>query len=143
MTLNSVTVSMKLNAPSRSLVIKAMVDGEPKTVYQQRNPTGLVRFTIEDEEALRFHSDGGLWLEIGITESDGAAVLRAERQNEATVQGAGQTPSGTEPLPQIQAPDRIVDNTTWQIDYIHLDAKGRIESGEMASNVETSQEGKP
>ena len=125
MTLKSVTLTLKINAPSRSLVIKAMVDGQPTTVYQQMNPTGLIHVTIDRGDALQWHADGGLWLAIEITETQQAAAHRDDQQEE----------TGTA--------DRVVDNTTWQIEFVHADAVGRIESQQLSSDAETAKAGKP
>lgn len=132
MNLQSVNVSMKINAPSRSLVIRAMIDGKPEIMHQQKDPTGVVEFTIDRKEALGMHAEGGLWISFEITESDNAIKQRAEKMAERA----------KESLPQID-PIRIDDSTTWQIDYIHLDAVGRIESDNLTSTAATSTAGRP
>lgn len=125
MTLKRVNVTIKINAPSRTFFVKALVDGQPTTVYQQDNATGLLQFTIDRGDALELDNDVGLWLALGVTES-----------KEAVEKRAAQAESG-------EAETTVVDNTTWQIDYVHLDAVGRIETNSRTSNVEASETGKP
>lgn len=132
MTLQSVTISMKINAPSRSLLVHAMVDGKPETMYEHRDPTGLVQFTIDRKDALHTHAENGLWLSIEITESDNAIRQRAEKLAEQEKEPES-----------LNTPIRINDITTWQIDYVYLDAVGRIQPDEMANTAETSKAGRP
>lgn len=133
MTLTSVSVSMKVNAPSRTLFVKALVDGEPQTVFQQKNASGVIQFTIDQQDALRFHRDGGLWLAFGVSESTGQAEIaraKAERKEQA------------DPGGKVDVVEPMVDNTTWQIDYVHLDAVGRMDSDTQSSNDNASETGK-
>ncbi|MCA9140836.1 MAG: hypothetical protein KDB00_28895 [Planctomycetales bacterium] len=131
MTLSGVTISMKVNAPSRTLFVKAMVDGEPATMFEKENANGVVQFTIDRPDALRFHSSGALWLSFGVSESAGQSALNQARNEQADpVDNGG-----------VIAPE--VDNTTWQIDYVHLDAVGQIKPGTQSSNDKATETGKP
>ena len=132
MTLKRVNVKLKMNAPSRKLIIKTLVDGKPEMIYEEKDPTGLVQFTIDREDALGLHEQGGLWMSVEVTESDDAIQKRAEQIAER----------GKDKV-QNNDPIRINDDTTWTIDYIHLDAVGRIELENVASVAETSKAGRP
>jgi hypothetical protein len=125
MKLKQVNVAIKINAPSRTLIIETLVDGERVTVFEKKSPSGLIRFSIENEDALALHPDGGFWMEIGITESENAVRLRTEKPG-GTISDLDETESNR----RRKSIDRTVDNTTWQIDWIQVDAVGRIESGE-------------
>ncbi|QDV43664.1 hypothetical protein Enr13x_35210 [Stieleria neptunia] len=125
MTLQRVNVTMKINAPSRTFFVNALVDGQPTRVFQRDNATGVIEFAIESEDALRLHADGGLWLAFGVTESFEATEQRATRS------GSG------------EAGDQVVDNATWQIDYVHLDAVAQINASDLPSLDEASDTGTP
>lgn len=121
MTLQRVNVSMKVNAPSRTLFVKALSDGEPVTVFERQNATGLIEFQIDRKDALQMHSAGGLWLSIGVSESAEAIEMKeaAERNDSA----------------EDSLRPTIEETTTWQIDYVHLDAIGRIEQASPAPST--------
>ena len=116
MSLKRVNVKLKKNAPGRELFVKTLVNGEPETMYSQKDPTGLVEFTIDREDALAMDDQGGLWMSVKVTESENALRERAEQLAE---RGKQNTPN--------QDPIRINDDTTWTIDYLQMDAVGRIE----------------
>ncbi|MDV6029476.1 MAG: hypothetical protein F9B45_05090 [Phycisphaera sp. RhM] len=125
MTLQQVNVTMKINAPSRTFFVNALVDDQPTRVFQLDNATGVINFSIDQRDALRLHADGGLYLAFGVTESF-----------EVTEQKANVSDSG-------EAGDRVVDNATWQIDYVHLDAVAQINASDLPSLDEASDTGTP
>ena len=126
MTLQRVNVTMKINAPSRTFFVNSLVDGQPTKVFQQDNATGIVEFTIDRKDALRLHPDGGLWLAFGVTESFEATERKAAQSGRGEVDD-----------------QMVVDNTTWQIDYVHLDAVARINASDLPSLDEASDTGTP
>ncbi len=111
MTISSATVSIKVSAPLRTMTFKTIVGGQPQTVFQQRNPTGVIEFEIDDPNTLEMHPDGGLLARIEITESE--AAVRQDRDT-----GSG----GPETLGRAPASD----STTWQIDYVNVSLDGTI-----------------
>ncbi|MCS7469357.1 hypothetical protein NZK35_22120 [Stieleria sp. ICT_E10.1] len=125
MTLQQVNVTMKINAPSRTFFVNAFVDDQPARVFQLDNATGVIKFTIDRRDALRLHADDGLYMAFGVTESFEAT------ERKANVSGSG------------EAGDRVVDNATWQIDYVHLDAVAQINASDLPSLDEASDTGTP
>jgi hypothetical protein len=109
MAITSATVSVKVNAPLRTMTFKTVVDGQPQTVFQQRNPTGVVEFEIDDPDALEMHPDGGLVASIEISQSDEAVQ---QDQDNGGLQAPGPAPA--------------TDNTTWQIDYLNVSLEGSL-----------------
>ena len=102
--LNRASVIIKINAPSRTLEIKCLVDEEFVTLHRTVNPTGLLRFEIDQADALQLDADGGLPLVISISES------LEERE------AASQPIDPAEP----KKPSR----STWEIDYVHVNLEG-------------------
>ncbi|WP_182870136.1 hypothetical protein [Stieleria mannarensis] len=138
MSLDRVHVTMKVNAPSRTLFAKALVDGQPANVFSRDNATGVIEFTIDRRDALRLQDDGGLWLAVGVTESTEAKQQQTARSPTAPSQS---DPSQSDQLRPDDPGERFVDNTTWQIDYVHLDAVATIRPGDLPSLVEASETG--
>jgi hypothetical protein len=107
MQLNSVSLRLKINAPSRSLVVKAKIDGQPTEIFRQASPSGLVDVTIDRPEALQLNANGSWWMAIGITETE------AERDR-------------PEPSSDPDSTTRAVDQgdaSSWQIDYVNVTAE--------------------
>ncbi len=102
--LNQATISIKINAPSRTLKIVGEVAGVATLLAERANPNGLVRFVIDRPEALELDAAGGFHLMIEVTETELQRQIRA-----------GEAPAGD-----------LFDNSTWQIDYVRVDAKGTV-----------------
>lgn len=102
--LKRANVSIKINAPSRVLELKGFVDGEPVTLHRQENPTGLLEIEIDNSDALKLDSQGGLRLSIAISETE-------EERRAAAEPGDPSKP---------KAPSR----STWRIDYVHVNLEG-------------------
>ncbi|TWT64857.1 hypothetical protein [Allorhodopirellula solitaria] len=101
--LRRASVTIKINAPSRTLDIKALVGDEFQSVYQQSNPTGILRFDIVDPAHLTLNDRGGLVLSLAISESEEELA----RQQQET----------SSPTAAANAPNR----STWTIDYVQVD----------------------
>ncbi|MCO8124612.1 hypothetical protein NHH03_22935 [Stieleria sp. TO1_6] len=121
MTLKQVRLKIKLNAPSRSLIVQAMVDGQPTTVYEQSDPSGTIEFTIDRADALQWHRDHGLWLSIGISKTQ-------QQVASATTDPADDLDSPADGNAAVIGETKEIESTTWQIDFIQMEAVGRIES---------------
>ncbi len=101
-----VNVQIKINAPSRTLTIlgRESASGERATLFEKKNPTGVLRFSIDDPDALQITSDGGILLSVVVSESD------EERES---IQKPVE--SGT-----LASPSR----STWRIDHLHANVEG-------------------
>ncbi len=100
------TVTVKINAPSRTLKIEGLVDGVPTVLHETPNPNGVLRFLIDRPEALEVDADGGFHLTIVVTETVDEQAERAGTQSPA---------DGSK-----------FENNTWQIDYVRVDAEGMV-----------------
>ncbi len=112
MRLDRLGLQIKINAPSRSLVVKAKVDGQPTEVFRRANPSGTIDVTIDRADALELNEDGTWWMSIGVTETD------AERDRLASSTDSG---SAAELELTARAIDQA-DTSTWQIDFLHVTA---------------------
>ncbi len=107
--LTRANVTIKLSAPSRTLQVKAFIDGEFVTVFEKRDPSGLLRFSIDDAKALQLDDQGGLILSLAISASEDE-LLEAEA-------AANSTEASTS---RVVNPSR----STWKVDYFHVDVEG-------------------
>lgn len=105
---NQATVTIKLNAPSRTLVVKSLVDGEFQEVYRKQNPSGVIRFELRGSEQLTLNEQGGLVLSLAISESDDE---RAQTQQSNTNVATASDPS----------------RSTWKIDYVYVDFEATMQ----------------
>ncbi len=127
--LQSVTLSVKINAPARSLVVKGMINGQPTVLYEEREPIGLTQFTIDRREALQLDAEGGLWLEISVSETE--AEMKAKQNADDGEQDATDLPAQE---PTI---------STWQIEYVHVDAVGVAAPSTKLFDAEKLKAGQP
>jgi hypothetical protein len=102
--LSRAIVVIKINAPSRSLDIKCMVDGEYMTMHSTQNPTGQLRFEIDQADALQLNANGELPLMISVTPT---AEELAEAQN-----------------PVDRGEEKKLNRSIWEIDYVHVHVEG-------------------
>jgi hypothetical protein len=106
LTLTQATLTIKINAPSRSVKIEGIVDGKQTVLHEMENPNGVQRFVIDRPEALKLDADGGFHLAIVVTETG----------EEQETRDHGDEMSG---------PAQFI-NSTWQIDYVRVDAEGTV-----------------
>lgn len=102
--LSRATVLIKINAPSRTLELKGYVDGRFETLHRRENPNGLLRFEIDQPEALQLDPEGGLLLSIAISAT------------EEELQAASEPDDPDNP----KAPSR----STWRIEFVHVNLEG-------------------
>ncbi len=100
--LKRVGITIKINAPSRTLKIKSLADGEFINVYQKANPSGVIRLEIDDPQSLELNDFGGLVLSLDISPSE------EER---------GRSESDSPQAVATNGPSR----STWKIDYVHVE----------------------
>lgn len=102
--LNRATVLVKINAPSRTLEVKGFVDGEFVTLHSRENPTGLLRFEIDDPRALELDAEGGLLISLAISETEEERLAAS--------------------APVDSDEPRLPSRSTWGIDYVHVNLEG-------------------
>jgi hypothetical protein len=118
--LTRATLTIKLNAPSRTLSV-ATIRGEEDQVFQRvDNPNGVYTFVLDQPDQLVLDAEGCLLLTIAVSES--------EQEREARSRFAGPRRSAAK-APGEEAFSR--DDTdmqssfsTWQIDYARLAVQG-------------------
>ncbi len=112
--LTRATAQVRVNAPSRTLRLHTLVDGQRKSVFERANPNGAIEFAIEQDN-LQADASGDVHLIVSISDSSGEVVA----DNGLTVVtdelfGAAETNSID------QQPDR----STWQIEYLRINFEG-------------------
>ncbi len=106
------TVTIKINAPSRTLKIEGMVNGESTVLHERDNPNGVLRFVVDRPESLQVDDQGGLRLTIVVTETAEEQIQRDGAPVESL--GAGGMSK------------TAFNNSTWQIDFVRVDVQGEI-----------------
>jgi hypothetical protein len=107
--LNRATVTLKLNAPSRTVRILQAVGSDERVLREYNSPSGVLNFTLEPE-VLALDDNGGLHLTIDVSSTE---LQRQYEQRPPNPADAEEDPGLTP-----------VDNSTWQVDYVRLDAEG-------------------
>lgn len=114
MQIKRATIAIKVSAPLRTMVFKTFANGKQHTVFEQKNPTGLIEFSIDDPEVLEMHPEGGLLAVIEITESERSLQQNDVAEPTAPNSGeAGLSATGT--------------TTTWQIDFLNASLDGVLQ----------------
>jgi hypothetical protein len=114
--LNRARLMIKLNAPSRTLQVFSVHQGEDQLYQEIRNPSGVYEFSMDRPELLTLDANGELQFTIGVTESD------AEREARERLMGGGdRKPKRGRDAMNQELQDSF---TTWQIDYVRLDVGG-------------------
>ena len=116
--LNSASVEIKLTAPSRTLEIKGMSNGEFVTLFEKKNPNGLIQLTLDQPEQLQLNN-GALTFLIGVSPTD-----------EERVSGVGEVrqirPSDT-PRTQIAASNEQGSESVWGIEFFRVSVSGVVQ----------------
>ena len=110
--LKSLSINIKLNAPSRSLIVNSMAGTSPKEIYRIDDPAGNVRFTCDQPEQIALDADAALKLQFQITGVDG------QSETDAFVVDA----------PNASRRPQSTIKSTWQIDHMFVDAVGISET---------------
>jgi hypothetical protein len=143
--LNQATLTIKVDAPKRTLTVKALVGDKPEVVFRRENPSGLIECVIDRPEALQWHPAGGLWLSIEVSEID-AGDSETPGTPELTPRGSEETKAADQVAADQPAPivaDTSTDTTTWQIDFVYLDAEGSLPTDSSPAAGGTAEEGNP
>lgn len=100
-------VEIRISAPSRTLDVKARTKGEFVSVHQEKNPNGVVRFTVEDARQLDVDESGGWVLMISVSASDAEKRLEVEAAGEPLVRS-----------------DASPDRNFWKIESMQVQYEG-------------------
>lgn len=132
MSLKQVNVHLKINAPSRNVIIKCRPAGSQQAVivHEANSPTGIVEFAIDDDELLGRLDDGGWWMQIGVTQPGGSPAGgngQPQVVDESVKARGGGTDSDPAPFVPPGTPSTSeASPITWTIQSLHIDAVGRI-----------------
>lgn len=113
-------LTIKINAPSRTLLVYSVVNGQEQLLREVPNPNGLYEVLVNRPEVLPTDVDQGLVFTIAVTEAEDERQMREEHEK-----AANQT---TQPVPGnfAPAPSRLVNSfSTWNIDYVRLNVNGQ------------------
>ncbi|MEO1614734.1 MAG: hypothetical protein AAFV88_02730 [Planctomycetota bacterium] len=115
--LTRVSLTLDIEAPQRTVQIKAWVDDQPVSVYSDESPAGTSTFTLDDETALSVAEHDGLRLTLSVSLPDG-------------MQGDDQSPQivpPSNPSNGVVTPQISTTNKTWQVNELILDAEAILE----------------
>ena len=127
--LERASVAIKIDAPSRTLEIKCVVNDEDVTLFRKENPTGLLRFQIEQPDALQLDDKGGFPLVISVSQSfeereaeKGEAEERLADERAIAEWARGESEAAR--TPQELGEPNVPSRSTWNIDYVHVNVEG-------------------
>jgi hypothetical protein len=123
--LTQAEITIKLNAPSRELLVNAVVEKQDTLIRRITNPNGVYKISVDRPEWLTVDERGGVLFSLVITESDQerpqGEQLRQGRERESgreTSSSAGAPPGERD---EANLPSSF---TTWQIEYVRMDVRG-------------------
>ncbi|MFK8113830.1 MAG: hypothetical protein AB8B91_16635 [Rubripirellula sp.] len=110
-TIKKANVTIRIMAPSRTLELQGLVNGEYVTLHRKENPTGRIDFLIDNPEALTLDDQGGFRLKVSVTETFLEKKTRLEKSAQET--------------PEERAKqNQNLNIETWGIDYLHVSVEG-------------------
>ncbi|MDA1054654.1 MAG: hypothetical protein O3C40_29855 [Planctomycetota bacterium] len=107
----SVQITLKIHAPSRTVELTGLKDNQQVTVKTFESPSGVLTITIDDPALLAVDESGGLRFGVTVSPTEGQVAAAAAR-DEPRDPTAGDIEKNTS------------EHSTWQIDYLHLRASG-------------------
>jgi hypothetical protein len=111
-------LTIKLNAPSRSLLVHSVKDGQDQLFQQVQNPSGVYLFQFDRTDQLHLDAQGGLQFTLAVTESN------LELESGVPFSPAAKRQRGKAPRTSLS--DSSSESfSTWQIDYVRLDINGQ------------------
>lgn len=122
--LSGATLSLRINAPSRTLEVKSLVDGKYVSVYKQSNPNGLIKISIPKED-IEVDRNGISQIAVSVSGSSGS-----ETTGETPLNGNSVTTESTRAIDQNPAPDQNIreqatpDRNLWHIEYLRINFEG-------------------
>jgi hypothetical protein len=119
--LRQATLTIKLNAPSRKLLIYAVSGGQELLVQQIPNPNRVYAISIDNPEHLRLDDQGGILFTIAISESDQDQPLADRFVSEDEPRTEGDSLAAPMKGKRLELRQSF---TTWRIDYVRCDVSG-------------------
>ena len=115
-------LTLKIQAPSRTLKILGMQDGKRTVLETRRSPSGIIHLKIDDPKLLKLDENGGLQF--------GFQVSQTHKQIEAVENAAEQAKQSA--AVKIRDPQKgktspasgSVQIAAWQVDYMRLQVTG-------------------
>ena len=118
MQLQSLSIRLKAVVPDRGIAINMKVNDEITEVYRAEDLTGSTEAIVDLPEALQLTSDGTLWFEVVVTESN----KMLEHQKSLQDDPSEDPPTEQPPLVTDSLEEPFVDNSTWTIESMDFDA---------------------
>ena len=108
--------TIRINAPSRELTVRAYQGDEPLLVRSVRNPNGVIDFELHAEQ-LSQDALGGVMIGVSVGETD---LQKSKRlHDEQRLKSPPTSFKDLSPEPEF------FENSTWQIDYVRLTVSGQ------------------
>lgn len=107
----SVEITLKIHAPSRTVDLLGSRNNEQVVVETLESPSGVLTFTIDDPELLQVDAAGGLQFGVAVSSTESQRAEASRPKSQPPSDGSGKT-------------DDSFEFSTWQIDYLHLQAVG-------------------
>ena len=110
-----VEITLKVHAPSRTVELTGLRDGQQVVVESYENPSGVLTLTVDDPDLLSLDEAGGL--HFGVDVSPTTHQREAKSIKDEPIREDYQTG-----VPNSS--DKAFEHSTWQIDYLRLQASG-------------------
>ncbi|MCA9121552.1 MAG: hypothetical protein H6822_13220 [Planctomycetaceae bacterium] len=110
-----VEITLKVHAPSRTVELTGLRDGQQVVVESYENPSGVLTLTVDDPDLLSLDEAGGL--HFGVDVSPTTHQREAKSIKDEPIREVYQTG-----VPNSS--DKAFEHSTWQIDYLRLQASG-------------------
>jgi hypothetical protein len=109
--LERATLAIRLNVPTRNLIVSTVLDAEYQVVHTEKDPSGLLQIELTGEQ-LRLDRQGGVRIALEITKTHPELEALAAKKKPVLGESSAATSSG---------------NSTWQIDYLRLSVAGKTD----------------
>lgn len=122
--LSGATVSLRINAPSRTLEVKSLVDGKYVSVYKQSNPNGLIKFSISKEN-LDVDRNGISQIAVFVSDSsDSEKTGLAPSNNSSVISESNRSVDPNSAPDQNIREQATPDRNLWHIEYLRINFEG-------------------
>ncbi len=119
--INNAQIALKIHAPSRTIEITGIKDGAPVVIETRKNVSGVIRLNVDDPDLLLLNENGALQFGLNVSQTDSQIARAGE------LLGAFSSSSvGGDSLPSTRRLESI-DISSWNIDYLRLQASGETE----------------
>jgi hypothetical protein len=124
---SSARMTIKLNAPSRTLRVFSVINRQEHLVREIQNPSGVYVMNIDQPALLPPEVDNSLLFTIEITEAEDERVAREDREKQTRDRVASKRAAESKDDDKDKDKKQLVNSfSTWQIDYVRLDATGVV-----------------